>query len=399
MGLETTPLTEFMDLYVFQESQVKARIGWQSLTTREYLKSGEYGLVGGTNLVDGKIDWDSIPYVSKWRYDQDKFIQLQQNDVLISKDGTIGKIAFVDSLPFPSTLNSGVYVIRPKEGKYDPSFMYHLLNSFIFEDFIEKLSAGSTISHLYQKDLKHFFVQIPSSLGAQKAIAGVLSDADKNISTLTSQISKYELFQIGLRTKLLSGAQRISGFEAQWETQCLGQLTEPVMGQSPLSASYNKLRNGIPLVQGQADIEKGFSLERTWTTQPTRTVPRGTVLMSVRAPVGAISIASSEVCLGRGMAGFIPKRIDPGYLKHLLRFIEPEWSVFEQGSTFTAVNKSTVVNFEVSVPSTIEEQKAIAQILDSVGEYLLSLSILLKKLECLKQGMMNDLLTGKVRLV
>jgi type I restriction enzyme S subunit len=99
------------------------------------------------------------------------------------------------------------------------------------------------------------------------------------------------------------------------------------------------------------------------------------------------------------MAGFIPKRIDSGYLKHLLRFIEPEWSVYEQGSTFTAVNKSTVADFEVSVPSTIDEQGQIAQVLDSVEEYLLTLSILLEKLKWLKQGLMNDLIMGKVRLL
>ncbi len=92
---------------------LKARIGWQGLTTAEYRIQGDYLLVTGTEFKDGKIDWDSCFYVDYERYKQDKNIQLKTDDVLVTKDGTIGKIAFVDNLPMVATLNSGVFVIRP----------------------------------------------------------------------------------------------------------------------------------------------------------------------------------------------------------------------------------------------------------------------------------------------
>ena len=91
---------------------IKARIGWQGLTTAEYLDHGDYYLVTGTDIKNGLLDFSSCVYVSKERFEQDQHIQLKPGDVLITKDGTIGKVAYVESLPLPATLNSGVFVVR-----------------------------------------------------------------------------------------------------------------------------------------------------------------------------------------------------------------------------------------------------------------------------------------------
>lgn len=380
--------------------------------TEEILSNLADVVAGGTPPTSNKENWngetlwatpsDITSTASKYIFETSRKITkkgtkysselLPIGSILLCTRATIGESKIAAK---PITTNQGFKSLVVKSGVSN-EWLFYVLQTKIEE--MKSLSSGSTFLELGTKQLKEIKIDTPK-FTEQKAIAEALSDIDKNISSLISQISKCELFQIGLRTKLLTGVQRLSNFGGKWEMKCLGQLTDPVMGQSPLSSSYNKFGKGIPLIQGQADVEKGFSLERTWTTNPTRTVPCGTVLMSVRAPVGAISIASTDVCLGRGMAGFIPKRIDPSFLRHLLKFIEPQWSIFEQGSTFTAINKSTVVNFEVFVPSVIEEQSSIAHVLDSVEEYLLTLTKSLEKFERLKQAMMNDLLTGKVRLV
>ena len=103
---------------------IKARIGWQGLKSSEYLSNGNYILITGTDFCDGFINWSSCNYVSEWRFKQDKNIQIKKGDVLITKDGTIGKVAFLDNIPMQGTLNSGVFVIRPKENnKIDPTFL------------------------------------------------------------------------------------------------------------------------------------------------------------------------------------------------------------------------------------------------------------------------------------
>lgn len=200
---------EWHEVFLFEQSIVKARIGWQGLNSTEYLSIGKFGLVGGTDFEDGHLNWGSIFFVSEERYQQDPHIQLANNDVLITKDGTIGKIAFVTNLTIPTTLNSGVYVVRPRNRSYIPSFAYHLLNSTIFDQFIEKLSAGSTISHLYQRDLKNFIVKIPKSLEEQGAIAESLTAIDKKLTSLASELAKYECIKQGMAHDLLTGKARL----------------------------------------------------------------------------------------------------------------------------------------------------------------------------------------------
>lgn len=196
-------------LRVAAESHLKARIGWQGLTTDEYRPSGQYRLVGGTDFSDGRIDWGTTPFVDKWRFDQDSNIQLRVGDVLITKDGTIGKVALIDALPGPSTLNSGVFVVRPKRDAYDSRFLYCMLRSRAFDEFVVGLSAGSTISHLYQKDLVKLEFRVPSDLAEQRAIAEVLLDADAEITALENRLESARAIKDGMMQELLTGRTRL----------------------------------------------------------------------------------------------------------------------------------------------------------------------------------------------
>jgi len=190
-------------------ASLKARIGWQGLTTAEYLDVGNYCLVTGTDFKDGFIDWEHCHFVVKNRYDQDPNIQLKENDVLVTKDGTIGKIALIDQLTLPATLNSGVFVIRPVNKAFDPRFFFYLLNSSIFANFLSQLSAGSTINHLYQKDFVDFVFHIPKSETEQKAIATILFDMDAEITALETKLTKTRQIKLGMMAELLTGQIRL----------------------------------------------------------------------------------------------------------------------------------------------------------------------------------------------
>ena len=199
---------EWEVINIAENSALKARIGWQGLTTAEYLKNGEYYLVTGTDFVDGKINWNGCHFVDKNRYAQDKNIQLRNDDVLITKDGTIGKVGYVDNLPGKATLNSGVFVIRPRDKSYYPLFFYYVLKSSIFDSFMKQLKAGSTISHLYQKDFVNFSFSAPSH-DEQQAIAQILSDMDTEIDGLEQKRDKYKAIKQGMMQELLTGKTRL----------------------------------------------------------------------------------------------------------------------------------------------------------------------------------------------
>jgi len=200
---------DWVDLNMEEKSTLKARIGWQGLTTAEYLPSGSYFLVTGTDFLNGRVNWDSCCFVSENRYVQDHHIQLRPKDVLLTKDGTIGKVGFIDALPGPATLNSGVFVIRPKDNTYDPKFFYYVLTSRIFEDFLRKLQAGSTISHLYQKDFISFSFLAPATLEEQTAIAAVLTDMDAELSALEQRLAKTHDLKQAIKQELLTGKSRL----------------------------------------------------------------------------------------------------------------------------------------------------------------------------------------------
>jgi len=189
-------------------STLKARIGWQGLTTTEYLKEGEYYLVTGTDFVDGKIDWDTCHFVDAKRYVQDKNIQLRVDDILLTKDGTIGKAAYVDYLPNLTTLNSGVFVIRPNSDRFYARYLYYVLRSSIFNSFLNQLKAGSTISHLYQKDFVSFNFLLPS-LEEQKSIVTILSDMDAEIALVEQRRDKTRALKQAMMQELLTGKTRL----------------------------------------------------------------------------------------------------------------------------------------------------------------------------------------------
>jgi type I restriction enzyme S subunit len=188
---------------------LKARIGWQGLTTAEYLETGDYYLVTGTDFKGGYIDWSNCHFVDELRYKQDKNIQLKQHDVLVTKDGTIGKVALINHLDRPATLNSGVFVIRPIQDAFLPSFFYYLMCSSIFSDFLKQLSAGSTINHLYQKDFVNFVYKTPSSISEQEEFASTLANMDAEIVALETKLDKARQLKQGMMDKLLTGQIRL----------------------------------------------------------------------------------------------------------------------------------------------------------------------------------------------
>jgi len=188
---------------------VKGRIGWQGLTVKEYLQEGDYILITGTDFYNGKINWKSCCFVDKNRFMQDEYIQVKSKDILITKDGTIGKVAFVDNLPKPATLNSGIFVIRLQEHKISPEFVFIMMNSKFFDNFMQLLKSGSTIPHLYQRDFVNFKFPFPQSRGEQGQIIKILSTIDSKLNQLKQRKVKYEKIKKGLMDDLLSGKKRV----------------------------------------------------------------------------------------------------------------------------------------------------------------------------------------------
>ena len=141
---------------------IKGRIGWKGLKKEEYLEHSDYRIINGESLTKAGIDWSKAGYISQARYYESPKIMLQSGDILLSKDGTIGKIGYIDSLSTPTTVASGIFVIRNLQPNIiSTTFIYYLLKSRLFTAFIAARTEGSVIPHLYQKDFMQFEFPLP----------------------------------------------------------------------------------------------------------------------------------------------------------------------------------------------------------------------------------------------
>lgn len=177
-----------------------------------------------------------------------------------------------------------------------------------------------------------------------------------------------------------------------WVLSPLEEISDISMGQSPSSEAYNQENIGMPLIQGNADIKQRLSKPRVWTSQITKTCDVDDILMTVRAPVGAIANAVHNACIGRGVCSIKPMNADRGYLYQFLLSLEPKWGQIEQGSTFTAVNGKDVKAINITCPP-LPEQKKIASILTTVDDKISSIEHQIQQTEQLKKGLMEKLLT------
>jgi len=180
-----------------------------------------------------------------------------------------------------------------------------------------------------------------------------------------------------------------------WEVNSLGKVAKVTMGQSPKSTFYNQSGNGLPLIQGNADIKNRKTIIRSFTSNITKKGYKGEIVMTVRAPVGEIGRIEFDCCLGRGVCGIHYKN---NYLYHYLIHLENYWDKLSKGSTFDSVNSKEVKELEIILPESNDEQKIIAQALSDIDSLISKLDQLIQKKKNIKQGAMQELLTGKRRL-
>lgn len=189
-------------LRIKHSSWLKGRIGWDGLKSEEFIDDGPY-LITGTDFNDGIVNWDTCVHITEDRYNEDKLLHVYNGDLLITKDGTVGKLAIITNAPDKVSLNSGVMIIRNNSKfKYDQQYMFYVLKSDVFTKWFDHhKKPGSTIQHLYQHQFDDFRYPFPS-LAEQKNIAAYLEEKCMAIDALIVKkqeaISKLEEYKKSL---------------------------------------------------------------------------------------------------------------------------------------------------------------------------------------------------------
>lgn len=394
---------------VSESCLIKARIGWQGLKKTEYMSSGDYLLITGTDFDNGQVNWRTCAYVSKARYEQDSNIKIRPQDILISKDGTIGKVAYLGMIPKAGTLNSGIFVIRANDRKIGQVFLSKIFMSFYFEDFLNRLVAGSTINHLYQKDFVKFCFPLPNS-EEQTAIATALSDVDSLISALTKKIEKKKAIKQGLMQQLLTGKKRLPGFCGDWIKKKVSSVSDILRGGSPRPIeNYIVKSGGVNWIKiGDVDSSAKYIFRTNEQIiesgiQYSRFVHSGDLLLSNSMSFGRPYILKTEGCIHDGWLVIqnYDKYFDKEFLYYLLGSDEvlKQYKSLAAGSSVLNLNKDIVGKVVLYFPPSISEQTTIANILSDCDSEIAALEEKRDKYKEIKQGMMQQLLTGKIRLI
>ena len=192
-------------------SSMNGRIGWQGLKQNEFTGNPDDPfLITGMNFKDGIIRWEEVYHIPIERYEEAKAIQLKVGDVLMTKDGTIGKLLYVESIPYPgiASLNSHLLVFRPLDNQYVPKFLFYQLHSKAFSRYIELNKSGSTFFGLTQGATGNYRAFLPS-IPEQTAIAAALSDMDAEVVALEARRDKTRSLKQGMMQELLAGKTRL----------------------------------------------------------------------------------------------------------------------------------------------------------------------------------------------
>lgn len=374
--------------------EIHGRIGFRGYTKADLVRKGEGAITFSPSDIDNqRISYKDCDYISWAKYAESPEIQVKEGDILFCKTASIGKCAQIWDLKEKATINPQFVLLN--DFKCNSSLLYYMLAFSSFQNRVLVITGGSTIPTISQEAMKKQLIPIPDDPDEQKRIADTLLSIDKILGALDEAIAKKRQIKEGLMQQLLTGKTRLPGFPDVWKEYSLGEFCQIIMGQSPSSSYYNSRGEGLPLIQGNADLNNRRSFIRMYTSMITKVCEEGDIIMSVRAPVGAVGKASYKSCLGRGVCAM---KASSDFLYHYLVYNENNWGQFSKGSTFDSINGDDLKSVALFAPQSIEEQNEIASILSKCEAEVGALENQRAKYILIKQGMMQQLLTGKTRL-
>ncbi len=413
---------------------IKARIGWRGLSASEYTEDGPY-LIAGKHVDNGVINWEKCDHITNFRYRESWEIVLKDGDVILTKDGTIGRVARIDKLPSEATINGTMMLLRPK-ATLDYRFLYHVLNGQRFKKLVEDKVSGSSIPHIFQRDMVTLSVSFPP-LDHQKQIADILDTLDTTTRQTEAIIAKLKQVKQGLLHDLLirgidaNGQLRppveqaphlykespLGWVPREWEVVTLGEVAKRSNGllqTGPFGSqlhAHDYVTEGVPVIMPQDMVDGLLSeaqiariSERKANVLSRHRVKENDVVFSRRGDLSrcvAIPTEKNGWLCGTGclLARFSPKEINGYWLSLVYQQpqLQPQVMGRAVGSTLANLNTSILSELVIG-RSSIDDRNEIARQVNAANQRLTEENRKLRKLHKQKSALMDDLLTGRVRV-
>ena len=335
-------------------TSMHARIGWQNLRTSEFLDSGNYMLITGTDFNDGAINFSTCHYVERERYEQDRNIQIHNGSILITKDGTLGKVAYVQGLSMPATLNAGVFNVQIKDANnVDEKYLFQYLKAPFLMDYVDKKATGGTIKHLNQSILVDFPVILPQR--SEQTLIGAFFQQLDNLITLHQR--KCISFT-GRAGRLISTVNK-KRITSSWEQRKLGEIGSVSMCRRIFKEQTSETGD-IPFYKiGTFGAEPDAFISRELFEEYKSKYPypkKGDILISASGSIGrTVEFAGNNEYFQDSNIVWLShdERLSNSFLKCFYSVVK--WAGIE-GSTIKRLYNDNILNTVICMPSVPEQE-------------------------------------------
>ena len=343
------------------------------------------------------VSQEQLPYIDKSGIEKFSKSYLRNGDIIMAdtaEDETVGKSTEIQGITEQKII-SGLHTIplRPTV-KFASSYLGYCINSNSYHDQLKPLIQGIKVSSISKGALLFTTIKFPFEQGEQHAIGSFFSQLDHLITLHQRKYDKLQNIKKSMLEKMFPKNNskfpeiRFKGFTDAWEQRTLGEIVQVTMGQSPDGNTYSNEPNGYILIQGNADLQNGWVVPRVWTTQITKIAASGDLIMSVRAPAGAMGKTAYRAVIGRGVAAIKGNE----FIYQLLVKMDSDgfWKTYSCGSTFESLNSDNVKKAEISVPKS-EEQHAIGSFFSQLDHLITLHQRKLEKLQNIKKAMLEKM--------
>lgn len=386
--------------------EIRGRVGWKGYTVKDLRESGAYTI--GAKHIDknNKLDLSDPTYLSKEKFLESPEIMVQKGDLLIVQRGSIGKLVLIEYEIGDATINPSMVILRLKKAL--SGYMYYYLISTSGQNQILNDTSSTGVPMITQKQVENFIVPVPS-ISEQSAIATALSDADALINSIEKLIAKKRMIKQGAMQQLLKPKEG-------WEVKKLGEIAEITgagVDKKIIENEYSvRLLNYLDVYRRDYIYNKelNHTVSASYAKTKSCDVRKGDIFLTpsseLRTDIGVSAIAMED------MDGVvysyhvyrlrynIPINLLFGlYILKTKSFLDQSEKFCEGSGKRYVVSMGKFKNMALSLPLNIEEQTRIATILSDMDAEIQNLERKLEKYRKIKLGMMQELLTGKTRLV
>ena len=319
----------------------------------------------------------------------------------LEAEGTRGKCAI---LGVPATTNQSCLAINSTD-RMTTDYLFHYYQHFS-NWYAFKYSQGTKQQSYKAEIVKKFPIIHPALLSEQRRIAQVLSDTDSLIASLSRTIEKKRLVKQGAMQQLLTGKTRLKGFSGEWVEKKVSSLGKFYGGGTPSTQIEEYWKGTIPWISSsdlrENDIihisKSRFITVEAVANSATKIVPKNSILIVTRVGLGKVAVSNTDICTSQDFSSINLFEDELYFIAYSLMNLVKDIKEEAQGTSIKGIDLTALKECVLSVPPSYNEQFAISERLRTMDNEIASLEAELQKYKSLKQGMMQKLLTGQIRL-